>query len=245
MKKLLALLCLLGFLNGISLAQDSSNAEPAAPEIVPETDVPITTEDPVPAGSEVVPPAEEEPAAEEAPAEEPAAEEATDYSHIENTALRLQGDQLIIEYDIIGSVPFDMVWVEITTKDGSKIHAKALSGDIGPNIDAGKGKQIIWDMNKDNIDLQGQDVNVEVKGKVKKEKAPKEEKVKKVKAPKEEKAKKEKKEKAPKEAKAKKDKSDVDDGSKEKQFNKMDKIFLGIGAAFISVTIGIYPWGTY
>ena len=71
MKKLLALLCLLGFLNGISLAQDSSNAEPAAPEIVPETDVPITTEEPAPAGSEVVPPAEE------APAEEPAAEEAT------------------------------------------------------------------------------------------------------------------------------------------------------------------------
>jgi len=177
MKKLLALLCLLGFLNGISLAQDSSNAEPAAPEIVPETDVPITTEDPAPAGSEVVPPAEEAPA-EEAPAEEPAAEEAPE---------------------------------EATPAAEEK-----------PKKEKAPKEE-----------------------KVKKEKAPKEEKVKKEKAPKEEKAKKEKKKKAPKEAKAKKDKPDVDNGSKEKQFNKMDKVFLGIGAAFISVTIVIYPWGTY
>ena len=56
-------------------------------------------------------------------------------------------------------------WVEITTLAGSKIDAHSLSGDVGPKISAGKGKQIIWDMNKDNIDLQGREINVLVNGK--------------------------------------------------------------------------------
>ena len=87
------------------------------------------------------------------------------YSVIENTSLKLMDDQLIINYDINGTVSFDNVWVEITTLSGTKINAQALSGDVGPNIKAGKSKQIIWDMKKDNIDLQGQEINVTVNGK--------------------------------------------------------------------------------
>lgn len=86
-------------------------------------------------------------------------------SRIENTTLELNGDKLIIKYDINGSEPIDIVWLEITTLSGNKIDAHSFTGDVGSNINAGKGKQIIWDMKKDNIDLQGQEINVTVKGK--------------------------------------------------------------------------------
>jgi len=87
------------------------------------------------------------------------------HSRIENTTLELSRDQLIIKYDISGTEPIDIVWVEITTLSGTKINARALSGDVGSKIKAGNGKRIIWDMKKDNIDLQGQEINVTVNGK--------------------------------------------------------------------------------
>jgi len=87
------------------------------------------------------------------------------HSRIENTTLELNRDQLIIKYDINGTEPIDIVWVEITTLSGNKINAYTLKGAIGSNISAGKAKQIIWDMKKDNIDLQGKEINVTVNGK--------------------------------------------------------------------------------
>jgi hypothetical protein len=81
---------------------------------------------------------------------------------IENTQLQLNGDNLIITYDVIGSTDLDNVWLDIKTTSNKTITAKTLSGDIGKTILVGKNKKIIWDMKADGIDLQGEELNVKV-----------------------------------------------------------------------------------
>jgi hypothetical protein len=83
-------------------------------------------------------------------------------SKIENIHLQLEGDNLIITYDIIGSSTLDNVWLDIKTTSNKTITAKTLSGDIGRNIPVGAKKQIIWNMGADGIDLQGEELNVKV-----------------------------------------------------------------------------------
>jgi len=86
-------------------------------------------------------------------------------SRIENTKLELANDRLIITYDISGNGMLDIVWVEVTKTDGTKVQASAFVGDIGSNISVGSGKKISWDMKKDGVDLQGEEINITVKGK--------------------------------------------------------------------------------
>jgi len=83
-------------------------------------------------------------------------------SKIENTQLQLDGDNLIITYDVTGSSALDNVWLDIKTTSNKAITATTLSGDIGKSISVGKKKKIIWNMKADGIDLQGEELNVKV-----------------------------------------------------------------------------------
>lgn len=78
--------------------------------------------------------------------------------------LEIDGDKLLISYDIITEDPSDQffIWVEIGKANGEKIHPRSLSGDIGSNIKTGSNKKIIWDPKKDSISLN-EDIFVEVK----------------------------------------------------------------------------------
>ncbi|MBI9066820.1 MAG: hypothetical protein JEZ09_05965 [Salinivirgaceae bacterium] len=83
-------------------------------------------------------------------------------SKIENTQLQLEGDNLIITYDVAGSSTLDNVWLDIKTTSNKIITAITLSGDIGKSITVGTKKRIIWNMRADGIDLQGEELNVKV-----------------------------------------------------------------------------------
>jgi hypothetical protein len=72
---------------------------------------------------------------------------------VENVNFFVEGESLIITYDIVkasGNEAFD-VSINITTTSGKKISAYALTGDIGAGVYAGKYKRITWDLKKDNV----------------------------------------------------------------------------------------------
>jgi len=83
-------------------------------------------------------------------------------NRIDNTRLELQGDLLLITYDIAGTTALEEVWIEVTTENDLIIQARSLSGDIGNNIQPGKNKRIIWDMAADGVNLEGKEVSVRV-----------------------------------------------------------------------------------
>jgi hypothetical protein len=72
-------------------------------------------------------------------------------------------DSLIIRYDILGAQSGDKfnVRLEITDADGKKINARNIKGDIGDGINAGRNKQITWNLSADNIFLNT-NINVEI-----------------------------------------------------------------------------------
>nr|NQU88937.1 hypothetical protein [Bacteroidota bacterium] len=74
-------------------------------------------------------------------------------ANVENVDFNLEGENLVITYDIskVKSGETFNVSVNITTASGSKINAFALSGDIGPGVYGGKYKRIVWDLVKDNV----------------------------------------------------------------------------------------------
>ena len=61
---------------------------------------------------------------------------------VENVDFNLENENLIITYDIVKSKASQTfnVSVTITTTKGKKIPANALSGDIGPGVHGGDGK---------------------------------------------------------------------------------------------------------
>ena len=83
---------------------------------------------------------------------------------ITGTNLSLKDDKLIITYDLNSDNPKE-IYVKIHKNSGTLIDASALYGSIGKNITPGKDKKIIWDMAEDNMDLGGEEIQVEVKTK--------------------------------------------------------------------------------
>lgn len=74
---------------------------------------------------------------------------------IKRPTLSFKNDLLLITYELNDkSSGYYDIWIEIVNTSGIKINANALRGDIGPNIIAGKNKQIIWDLKKDKILLE-------------------------------------------------------------------------------------------
>ncbi len=78
-------------------------------------------------------------------------------ARIVNTDFDLIGGQLVITYDIENYARNEIFYIsaEIFYENGERIPAKSLSGDIKGNVRGGKNKTIIWDLQKDRIELEG------------------------------------------------------------------------------------------
>jgi len=76
--------------------------------------------------------------------------------------LQVEGENLIINYDILNNKPGERysISIEVTDSRGSVINARSLTGDIGNNIDGGKNKRIVWQFKKDNVN---DEVNIYIK----------------------------------------------------------------------------------
>ncbi len=82
---------------------------------------------------------------------------------VENVDFSVQGETLVINYDLNKGKLGEMfsVSVNIMTKAGKKISAFSFTGDIGKGVYGGKGKKIVWDISKDNVYLDDE-ITVEV-----------------------------------------------------------------------------------
>ena len=78
-------------------------------------------------------------------------------ARVVDTDFDLIGSQLVITYDIENYTRNEIFYItaEIFYENGEKIPAKSLSGDIKGNIRGGKNKTILWDLEKDRIELEG------------------------------------------------------------------------------------------
>jgi hypothetical protein len=88
-------------------------------------------------------------------------------SKIENTRVILSPsiDTMYVKYDLTGKQEASIT-LEVTDQNKKIIKPKNISGDIGKNIQPGKDKTMIWNMNADGIDLSGSSLKVKVKGNV-------------------------------------------------------------------------------
>lgn len=84
--------------------------------------------------------------------------------HITQPELDFDGTRLLISYDLINKNQADLfyIWVEMKKINSEPIRMKALSGDVGDSINAGKNKKITWIPEKDSVFLN-EEVFVEVK----------------------------------------------------------------------------------
>lgn len=91
----------------------------------------------------------------------------TTASGVSNVKIQIseERDKATITYDLarVSQVSAYNVAVKILL-DGESINAIGLSGDLGPNIAPGFGKRIIWDIVKDVILDNPQELKVEVMG---------------------------------------------------------------------------------
>lgn len=68
--------------------------------------------------------------------------------------LEFKDNTLIISYSFPrGCKTAYKVWIDIKDSKGNQIEAFSLSGDVGPNIDPGPNKRIVWNMDNDNVFL--------------------------------------------------------------------------------------------
>ncbi len=72
---------------------------------------------------------------------------------VENVDFFLEGDNLIITYDIEKAKTGETfnVSINVSTVKGTKINAFTLNGDVGPGVYGGKYKRITWDLAEDNV----------------------------------------------------------------------------------------------
>ncbi len=85
---------------------------------------------------------------------------------IENVDFFQDGDNIIIKYDILKAKKDEsfMIWVEVISLESGRISPKSLIGDVGNYVTGGKGKEIVWNVKGDNIDLD-EEISIEVMGK--------------------------------------------------------------------------------
>ncbi len=85
---------------------------------------------------------------------------------IENVDFFQDGDNIIIKYDILKAKNNETftIWVEVHTSKSGKINPKSVMGDVGNYVSGGKGKEIIWNVKGDNINLD-EEISIEVMGK--------------------------------------------------------------------------------
>jgi hypothetical protein len=88
---------------------------------------------------------------------------------VENVDFFLEGDNLIITYDIEKAKTGETfnISINVSTVKGTKINAFSLSGDVGPGVYGGKYKRIAWDLAEDNVYIDDEifvEVIAEVEG---------------------------------------------------------------------------------
>lgn len=68
----------------------------------------------------------------------------------------LEGNVILIAYDILNSAQEDLFHVRLSVVDvdGNELPAKALSGDVGDDVNGGINKLIRWDLAADGIELE-------------------------------------------------------------------------------------------
>ena len=76
---------------------------------------------------------------------------------ISDPMLEMQGERLIISYDILNSLPTDRfnIRLELSDENDDPIDAKELTGDVGRGVTGGTNKKIIWDLKAEGILIQG------------------------------------------------------------------------------------------
>ena len=78
---------------------------------------------------------------------------------IENVKFKQEESKIIITYDLINgdASKYFEVSVEMSSDGGTNFSetVKTVSGDVGENIQPGKGKKITWDVLKDVTELSG------------------------------------------------------------------------------------------
>ena len=74
---------------------------------------------------------------------------------INNVRFQLDSKSKLIEinYDALGLLEADSVYISVTGKKTRVIVPKQLSGDIGKGVKSGKNRKIIWDVVGDNLKI--------------------------------------------------------------------------------------------
>jgi hypothetical protein len=77
---------------------------------------------------------------------------------VSDPRLELRDNTIHITYDILECDPSDEFTVELVVTDagGKRIHAAALSGDVGEMVSGGSNKHIAWDLSVDRIEMDAQ-----------------------------------------------------------------------------------------
>lgn len=84
-------------------------------------------------------------------------------SRITNTSIELKGNKIHVSYDIENSKRSDRynVRLEVTDSTGNLVLVNSLEGDVGENIPGGNKKEIIWNLEADNIQMNA-DIYIEL-----------------------------------------------------------------------------------
>jgi len=88
---------------------------------------------------------------------------AQSYAVIRNVDFTVRNDSLVVTYELNKAKNQERfnVSLKLSTASGKTITPYTLTGDVGGNISGGKTKQIIWDINKDNLFIN-EKISVEV-----------------------------------------------------------------------------------
>ncbi len=83
---------------------------------------------------------------------------------ITNVDFTVEGNQFIVTYDILKAKSGELfnIRLVITAVTGKSYNPVTMTGDVGDNVTAGKGKRIVWDLEKDNVFIN-EEIFVEVK----------------------------------------------------------------------------------
>ncbi len=72
---------------------------------------------------------------------------------IKAPTLTYENEKLYVSFDLSNKAYSYEINIEIINSSGVRINANAFSGDIGPNIQSGNNKSVIWNLKQDGIFL--------------------------------------------------------------------------------------------
>jgi hypothetical protein len=77
--------------------------------------------------------------------------------NINDVSFRLENNTIVVEYNLISSLADEKFNIELkfVSETDQIISPKSITGDIGKNVIAGKGKRITWDYASDRFEFSG------------------------------------------------------------------------------------------